>query len=224
MLLAMDTAQAACSAAVLSAEGTVLVSAFEEMSRGHAERLVPMIGEVLAAADVAMTDLTRVATTVGPGTFTGLRVGLAVARGYGVALDVPVIGVTTLEALAATARLQHPDLASPLVAIIDARRSEVYVQHFAADGSPLTDPVRQSVDAALADLPTGDFAVIGTGQGFVTEAAPLAHPLGTLAPDAQAVGHLALKRPIPAAPPEALYLRAPDAKLPGGVIPPGFEI
>src|SRR5882724_7006196 len=97
-LLAVDTALGACSVAVLDGD-TVLAHRFEEMARGHAEALAPMVEEAMAGMDFAALD--RLAVTTGPGTFTGQRVGLAFMRGLRIALHKPLIGVTTLEAIAA---------------------------------------------------------------------------------------------------------------------------
>ncbi|MCH7931874.1 MAG: tRNA (adenosine(37)-N6)-threonylcarbamoyltransferase complex dimerization subunit type 1 TsaB, partial [Proteobacteria bacterium] len=92
-VLALDTATAACSVALWS-DGTVLAQRFATMARGHAEALMPMVEAVMAEAGLAFADLDLVATTVGPGTFTGLRVGLAAARGLALAGGLPIVGVT----------------------------------------------------------------------------------------------------------------------------------
>ena len=122
-LLAIDTAMAACSAAVLE-EGADLprAAACVAMERGHAEALAPMVAEAMAKARLGFRDLDRIAVTIGPGTFTGVRIGLALARGLGLALAVPVIGIETLTAIAAN----EPADGLPLLVAADARREEVY--------------------------------------------------------------------------------------------------
>ena len=97
-LLALDTATAACSVA-LWRDGAVLARRFEAMLRGQSEALMPMVGAVLAEAGCGFKDLDAIAVTVGPGAFTGLRIGLAAARGMALAAELPLIGVTTLEAV-----------------------------------------------------------------------------------------------------------------------------
>ena len=101
-ILAVDTALGACSVALLSGD-KILAHSFEEMARGHAERLAPMVQETMAKAGIAFSDIDRLAVTTGPGTFTGQRVGLAFMRGLRIALKKPLTGVTTLEAMAAGA-------------------------------------------------------------------------------------------------------------------------
>ncbi len=124
-ILAVDTALGACSAALLDDE-RVLAHRFEPMDRGHAERLAPMVEEIVREANTDFASLDRLAVTTGPGTFTGQRVGLAFMRGLRVALHRPLIGITTLAAMAAQAKAETgAPLAIPLH---DARRDEVYVE------------------------------------------------------------------------------------------------
>ena len=209
IVLAIDTALAACQAAVW-ADGRVLASAVEPMDRGHQERLAPLTAETVRRAGVAFDRIDRVAVTVGPGSFTGLRVGLAFAKGLALALDRPCAGVGTLEALAASG-----PAADLTAAVIDARRDQVYLQVF-ADGAPVMAPdVLPLGEAAarLAELHSG-----GTVR-LVGPGAPLLEGLFGAAridplpfPDPQAVAVLAASRPAPTAPPRPLYLRAPDAR------------
>jgi tRNA threonylcarbamoyladenosine biosynthesis protein TsaB len=129
-ILAVDTCLAACQVAVVDGQRT-LASLSEPMTRGHQERLASMTREAMQAAELDFSSLDRIAVTLGPGSFTGLRVGLAFAKGLGAALSIPVVGVGALEALAMTA----PALADTL-AMIDARRDQVYAETF-WDGSPI---------------------------------------------------------------------------------------
>src|SRR5688500_20336294 len=101
MILAVDTALAACSAAVFESDAQYLLAArFESMATGHAEAIAPMVQETMQAAGLEYGSLHRIAATLGPGTFTGLRIGLAFARGLGLALSLPVVGVSSLTAIA----------------------------------------------------------------------------------------------------------------------------
>lgn len=209
MILALDTCLTACSAALLDGE-TVLAARSEAMPRGHQERLAPLVQELMAEAGVGFPALTRIGVTVGPGSFTGLRVGLAFAKGLSSALSIPCVGVGALEALA----FGQPGF---VVAVIDARREQVYVQMF-ADGVALMAPdALAAADAAarLAELYHGGPAtLIGSGAPLLAPALPSASVLTPDGPDPVAVARLAQRGPDPLKPPRPLYLRAPDAKLP----------
>jgi tRNA threonylcarbamoyladenosine biosynthesis protein TsaB len=207
-LLAVDTALGGCSAALLDGE-TVVAHTFEAMDRGHAERLAPMVEEVMRGHDFA--SLQRLAVTVGPGTFTGQRVGLAFMRGLRLALKVPLNGVTTLEAMAAAT--QAPRAA----AIHDARREEVYLLLKDGDAVTLEPAVMPFADAIERIHTFGPCALAGTGAEAAHRALGGDFKLTDIRqPDAMWVARLAMQRPAPDAAPGPLYLRAPDAKLPGG--------
>jgi tRNA threonylcarbamoyladenosine biosynthesis protein TsaB len=203
LVLALDTCLNACSAAVVR-DGETLASLSEPMTRGHQERIAPMVQEVMRG--VGFEALERIGVTVGPGSFTGLRVGLAFAKGLGAALGIPMVGVGTLEALA-------QGLGGDVLAIIDARRAQAYVQAF-RDGSPLAEPA----NLAIADLSTllerlsPDLTLVGPGVDLVAPQRPGARLVRRDGPDPVAVAGIAAGRePGPLAP---LYLRAPDARLP----------
>ena len=210
MLLAIDTCLPACSVAVL--EGVrVLAAASEPMERGHQERLAPLTAEVMREAGVAFADLRRIGVTVGPGSFTGLRVGLAFAKGLGLALGREVVGVGTLHALAASAA------ESGLVAAaIDARREQLYLQAF-RDGVPLGEPEALTLADAAARLRAFGPAPLlaGSGAALLRPLLPGAGVWEGLTPDPAVVGRLA---GAGAAEPRPLYLRAPDAKLRGSAL------
>lgn len=138
--LAIDTALAAVQAAVVR-DGTVLVLRSEPMARGHQERLAPLVAEALGAAAVTPADIGKVAVTVGPGSFTGLRVGLAFAKAFALARGVPCVGVGTLEALAAA----FP--AGEVAAVIAAPHDRAYLQRF-SQGAALSEPRLLSLEAA----------------------------------------------------------------------------
>ena len=215
VLLAIDTAGERCAACVLDA-GTdrILARADPPIGRGHAERLFGIIDGVLAQADLAYGDLGRIAVTVGPGSFTGIRVGVAAARGLALALAVPAVGVTTLEALAA-AGAQHPE--SPVLAVQDAKRGEVYAALFDAGGFVLGSACALrpgDLDAFCAPIPPNEtLRLVGSGLEIASQALAgrrLA-PDPSAAVDIAAVARIAARR-TPGEPPRPLYLRGADAK------------
>ncbi|WAP70844.1 tRNA (adenosine(37)-N6)-threonylcarbamoyltransferase complex dimerization subunit type 1 TsaB [Jiella pelagia] len=144
LILALDTAFARCTAAVFdpSGEGRLLASAEPDIGTGHAERLTGVIDDVLTEAGATYGDLARIVVTTGPGSFTGIRVGVAAARGLALALDIPALGVSTLEALAkgAFASKEAGANGSPILAVIDARRGEVYAALLSGDGRMSAGP------------------------------------------------------------------------------------
>jgi tRNA threonylcarbamoyladenosine biosynthesis protein TsaB len=207
IVLGLDTCLNACSVAVLDGD-RVLAGAREVMARGHQERLAPMAQAVMAEAGLAFERIERVAATVGPGSFTGLRVGVAFAKGLAAALAVPAVGIGALEALAAEAD-------GAVFAAIDARRGQLYGQVF-EHGRALTAPQVLAADeaarqaAALAGK--GPLTLAGPGAHLLAGAAPGARIVAPDGAEAQTVARLAAGRaPGPLVP---LYLRAPDAKLP----------
>jgi tRNA threonylcarbamoyladenosine biosynthesis protein TsaB len=212
IVLALDTALGACSAAV-ARSGAGLAALSEPMERGHQERLGGLVREVVAASGISFADIDRIGATVGPGSFTGLRVGLAFAKGLALALGRPCVGVGTLEALAAS----EPG-GGVSAAVIDARRGQIYLQLF--DGAaPLMAPDLLPLEQAAARLAElwrgGPLRLIGPGAGLLADLAPEAEVHVRAAPDPAAVCRLAQARPAGAGA-RPLYLRAPDAKLPGG--------
>ena len=136
-LLAIDTALEACSVGVAAAGGAPVLRS-EIIGRGHAERLFGMVSSAMAEAGVAFPALDRIAVTTGPGSFTGIRVGIAAARGLALVVGCPVIGIGTLPLVAAAARDGHGP--RPVLAVLDAKRDEVYAQAFDPAGVPLSDP------------------------------------------------------------------------------------
>ncbi|GGL52419.1 tRNA (adenosine(37)-N6)-threonylcarbamoyltransferase complex dimerization subunit type 1 TsaB [Wenxinia marina] len=182
-LLAFDTSAAHCAAALLSGN-RILAERVEEMSRGQAERLMPLLEEVLAEAGLGWRDLDGIGVGTGPGNFTGLRIAVAAARGLALGLGVEAVGVSAFEALADGAP-------QPCSAIVTAPRGQVYQQTFTADG--MTEPALTPGDEAPADaLPP-----IGPDEAVRRIARIAARRLGTGAP-----------RPAP------LYVRAADAAPP----------
>lgn len=212
-VLAIDTALANCAAAVLddSAADACFESRGEEIGRGHAERLMDMIGEVMADSSTAFSDLDRIVVTVGPGSFTGLRVGLAVARGFGLVLAKPVVGVTTLAGIARSAA--PGDGGGPVLVALPGKGEEVYCQTFSASGEPVDEAgVRSLPDLALT-LPEG-IRLAGSGAESVAQACGLAgerilsrHGF----PAIRDVAELGILADPTGSAPSPLYLRPPDA-------------
>lgn len=209
ILLALDTCLDACSVAVW-AEGRVLAARSEPMRRAHQERLAVMAQATMAQAGAAFSTLDRIGVTVGPGSFTGLRVGLAFAKGLGVALDRPVVGVGALEALGLDAGDGF------VAAVIDARRDQIYLQAFDG-GQALMAPDVLSLETAAARLAElwsgGPAALVGPGAALLAGVLPQATLTERAAPDPAIVALLASRAQPPFPPPRPLYLRAPDARL-----------
>src|SRR4051812_40912186 len=201
-VLAVDTALGACSVAVLDGD-TVLAHHFEEMARGHAEALAPMVARAMTG--IAFHTLDRLAVTTGPGTFTGQRVGLAFMRGLRLALQKPLIGVTTLEAICAAT--QAPRAA----AIHDAKRDEAYLLLW-ENGRTVFEPAVMSFADATAKIQSfGPCVLAGTGALAASSVLGDDFPLSAMRqPDALSVAKLAITRPAPQIAPAPLYLRAPD--------------
>lgn len=210
-VLAVETCLGACSVALLEGEA-VLAHRWQAMERGHAEALAPMVEAVMQGQDVACLD--RLAVTVGPGTFTGQRVGLSFMRGLGLALNRPLTGITSLEAMAAAACAETG--LTRAAAIHDARRDEAYLS-LAENGAASPPRVLAFAEAIRAIRDFGPCALAGTGASAAREGLGDGFRLSAIRqPDALFVARLAALCPVSGAPPAPLYLRAPDAKLPGG--------
>jgi tRNA threonylcarbamoyladenosine biosynthesis protein TsaB len=215
-VLAIDTALEACAAAVLDTNRKgALTSRSLPMMRGHAEALMPLIAAVMSAANTEFFDLDRIAVTVGPGSFTGLRVGVAAARGIALAAGKPAVGLTTLAALAAP--FFDADETKALLAVIDARHDQVYMQLFGSGGrtliAPRLAPVRDAIRAAMAS-PT---RIVGNAAKLVESAWPdnERRPLqvaAVRAPDIGWVARLGAATADVSAAVKPLYLRDADAQ------------
>ncbi len=205
MLLAFDTSSSTVSVALHDGDGVVAEQSSEQAMR-HGEQLAPLVAEVLAAAGVSRTDLTAIAVGVGPGPFTGLRVGLVTARTLGLVLGVPVHGACSLDVLALEAS-RSGDLADGFLVATDARRKEVYLATYDARGARLDGPV--------VDKP----AVLATGRPVVGEGARL-YPdhfpdaRGPHRPSAAWLARGVAEGLLEAHAPDPLYLRRPDAVAP----------
>ncbi len=190
LVLGFDTSAAHCAAALVSGD-RVLAHAQEDMAKGQAERLMPLLEEVLAQGGARWSDLAAIGVGIGPGNFTGIRISVAAARGLSLGLGVPAIGVSVFDARA------H-GLPRPLTVVEDARRGMVYVQKFGPDSAPSL--------SALDDLVISGH-VTGTGAALLGSL-----QLALAVPLAVAIAQIAASRVGTAQPrPAPLYLRAPDA-------------
>ena len=211
ILLAIDTAGGDCSAAVYDSETGVLLGAVTEtIGTGHAEKLMAMIDGALEAAGLPLEAVERIAVTVGPGSFTGIRVGVSAARGLALALGIAAVGISTLQVLAATA--PRDSAGRPVLAAMDAKRGEIYAQLFSADGKPLTDAEALTVEAVNQLLSETKAVVVGSAMALLADGdvvrQPDRFPIGVVArlgADAEPAGR-----------PKPLYLRGPDAKVQTG--------
>lgn len=214
-VLAIDTALEACAVALLDTEQGILASESRPMARGHAEALMPLLARVMDRAALEFHELDRIAVTVGPGSFTGLRVGISAARGLALAAAKPAVGLSTLAAYAAPFIAAKP--AAAAIAAIDARNDNVYVQVFAPGGGtrlgpallPIGDAVAAS--AGLTPILVGSAAAKLAALWPADRAPPLAVKTDG-APDIAWVARLGAAAGEPRTPPRPLYLRRPDAK------------
>lgn len=217
--LAFDTCLGAVSVALRyrAADGDWLIrEAYEARQTGHAECLMPMIAEVMSAAGRSFTDVERFAVTIGPGTFTGVRVGVAAARAFALAAKRPVVGISSLEVIAARGRalLGAPADGRTLLVAVDARRGALYCAlHGARDAAHDGTPTLLTAEAAAALAREHRALVIGSGAQLVAEAAAgtIEPAFGAIEPHARFLAQLAVDRE-PSATISPLYLRAPDVK------------
>jgi tRNA threonylcarbamoyl adenosine modification protein YeaZ len=205
VLLAFDTATPAVTVALHDGE-RVVASHLSVDARRHGELLAPGITAVLDEAWVARQDVTAIAVGVGPGPFTGLRVGLVTARTLAAVLEIPVYGVCTLDVLAAEA-VDAGAVREPFLVATDARRKEVYWARYDGEGGRLDGPhVSKPADVAT------DRPVVGRGALLYPEAFP--HAVGPEHPSAGVLAQVVTDERAELLDPEPLYLRRPDAAAP----------
>ena len=216
LILAIDTALDACAAGVLDTEaGRLIAQESQAMKRGHAEALMPLIARVIEQSGIAFAALDRIAVTTGPGSFTGLRVGLSAARGIALAANKPVVGLTTLTAYAAPLVSQNGE--HPVISAIDARHDHVYLQAVSGNGSSLIRPRVASIEEAIGAARFGTPHLVGNAAGILADRWPAHAPPpfkvdAQPAPDIAWVAWLGAAVSPNAAPARPFYLRAPDAK------------
>ena len=198
LLLAIDTSSNFVSVALLMDDKRVRYKQ-QEMERGQDEALIPMIEELFSSSEFSVKDLTGIAVAVGPGSFTGVRIGIATARAFAMALNIPVYGVTNFEAYAY-------GLGKAVTVVLDSKRDDYFVQKFDAQGKPETAPFIATADQLTNDLP---FTAVGSGAKRLADEINC-QILDKISPTAVSVGRVALTRmdaPLPATP---LYLREAD--------------
>jgi len=215
-ILAIDTSCSAASVSIVdSAEIEPLVAETRLMARGQAEALAPMVEDAMRRIERGAASLDRIAVTTGPGSFTGIRVGVALARAMGLALAIPVVGVSTLVAFAASL------LAAPrpgiIAAAIDARHGAAYFQLFEPSGRPLGPPRCDSLRECVRAIGAGPALLAGdAAAALAAEAhrAGLPYDLSAAAavPDIVAVARMGLVLDPAASPARPLYIKPPDAR------------
>jgi tRNA threonylcarbamoyladenosine biosynthesis protein TsaB len=219
-ILALDTSMGACSAAVLLADGSAqrIVLCEERMARGHAEALMPMVAEVMAGAGLDFAALDLVAATLGPGSFTGVRIAIAAARGFALVTGARLWGTDSLTVMAKAALesgMAGGD--SPFTVAVDARGERLYFGLYDEDGRTLAGPLLIEAGEAAALLPGELVTAVGNGASHLAEAAMLRGRLvdarlPDLQPNAAALAELALAADETLPTLRPLYLRPPDAK------------
>ncbi len=221
-ILSFDTTMQACSASFLDTEKEgEQQSVYESLERGHAEAIVPMIESVMNVSSCTYQELDCIAVTLGPGAFTGVRVGVAAARGLGLSAGVDVYGFSSLHVIAARAREQfgdsHLSEFDQIIVAIDARRGEIYLQSFNADVQPMTEA------CAIVPEQFSDYSenkktlVVGSGGQLLQDVISgngeqIVFECPDILPDAQNIGQLVLSDQGIHKALSPLYLRAPDAK------------
>lgn len=208
IVLALDTAGVDCSACIYdSTSDRVLGEVCETIGKGHAERLMAVIDGALEQAQLSLRNVGRIAVTIGPGSFTGIRVGVAAARGFALSLGVEAVGITTLETLALHHLLENPD--RPVAVGLDAKRGETYLQTFGMDGLPLNEAALLSLDDAKSVLSGFNGSVIGSAAplfaGEESGSGPDHFPIASVA-------RAGARKPEGQPKPAPLYLRGPDAR------------
>ncbi|MBR5130446.1 MAG: tRNA (adenosine(37)-N6)-threonylcarbamoyltransferase complex dimerization subunit type 1 TsaB [Alphaproteobacteria bacterium] len=201
LILALDTSSSAVSVALLDEE-KVLAYREQIMDRGQGEALVPIIADVLDQAKRKTTDITGVAVAIGPGSFTGVRVGLSTARGIGLALNIPVYGVTNFEAVAY-------GLLKPIKIVLDTKRGDYFTQDFDESGCPISNPKTQTSDDLKSLLP---FTAIGDGAEKLSQEIGC-NIIQKISPSAVSIAKIAISRSAHPLPPEPLYLRDADVTI-----------
>lgn len=210
-LLAIDTSSHICSACIFDVEaGEMLASETRDIGRGHAEVLMELITKCLDQSKTTYNELNRIGVTIGPGSFTGVRVGMSVARGLGISLNIPVLGITTLDACEAKAEKSQHD--GKLVTLLDAKRGQLYCK--IAGEAPFAATYAE-IAIAIREL---NPILCASGAAVLNENCQLTYPVihEDAACDIKIVAQLASTMSEGNAPPEPLYLRSADARVQSG--------
>lgn len=219
-ILAIDTAANLCAVCLWDEKAMAPLSSKSlDIGRGHAEHLLSLIDDVLTDVGKSLEDVTKLGVNIGPGSFTGIRVGVAAARGLGLALDIPVVGVSTFSAIAYDV-LTHITPQTDFLVALSGGRGQLFVQHFDGSGVALSDPSIVKLD----EMPMGTFSDIGliVGNGAAAiEGAHSAPQMLSATGSIEAFAALAVSSELP---PKPLYLRSADAKINEGFALPHAEI
>ncbi|MCC6734855.1 MAG: tRNA (adenosine(37)-N6)-threonylcarbamoyltransferase complex dimerization subunit type 1 TsaB [Bauldia sp.] len=208
-VLAIDTSLEACAVGIAAGDGARVLRS-ETIGRGHAERLFAMVAEALDAAGMTLADVDRFAVIVGPGSFTGIRVGIAAVRGFALATGKPAIGLSTLDVHAAAARAIAG--AVPVLSVVPGKGGDVFAALFAADGTPVAPPGNGPAAGFAASASAAGAVLAGSGADTVAAAGATGRIVHRAsAPDLATVLALAAAAVPTGEPPRPLYLRAPDA-------------
>ncbi len=216
LVLAIDTALDNCAAAVLDTQAkSVLAQETLPMQRGHAEALMPLIARVVTKSRITYLDLDRIAVTTGPGSFTGLRVGISAARGIALAANKEIVGLTTLSAYMAPLVAEKSPL--PIVVAIDARHDHVYFQAVAGNGATLIRPGVVPIEETFRAARFGAVRIVGNAAKLLGERWPQQMPTPSVVdpqpgPDIAWVAWVGAATDPAKSPAKPFYLRAPDAK------------
>ena len=218
-ILALDTSMGACSAAVLRTDGATrgLFARQEAMTRGHAEALMPMVADAMEEAGLPFTKIDCIAATTGPGSFTGVRIAIAAARGLALVTHAKLFGTDSLTVMAKVARASGALGSGPFAVAVDARRGMLYYGLYDEAGKKLDGPLLIAPDEVVSLLPSDLHIAVGSGAILLTEAGgrrghPLKAKLSELQPSAASLAEIALESGATVAALRPLYLRPPDAK------------
>jgi len=218
-ILALDTSMGACSAAILRAEGDALRlhARQEAMARGHAEALLPMVAALLAEAGLAASEFDLIAATIGPGSFTGVRIAIAAARGLALATRAKLYGTDSLSVMARVARNSGTSPDGPFAVAVDARRGMLYLGLYDETGARRDGPLLIAPDEAGHLLPADLGMAVGSGASLLADASALQGrrietALPELQPSAAALAEIALEAGETHRTLRPLYLRPPDAR------------
>jgi len=218
-ILALDTSMGACSAALLRADGTAraLFAREAAMVRGHAEALMPMVVEVMEEAGLDFPALDTIAATVGPGSFTGVRIAIAAARGFSLVTHSKLYGTDSLTVMARSAFVAGVIAPGPFAVAVDARRGMLYLGLYDGAARKREGPLLIAPGDAVSLLPSDLHVAVGSGATLLAEAAvragrKLDAVLPELQPSAAALAEIAFEsgETVPVLRP--LYLRPPDAR------------
>ena len=216
-ILALDTSMGACSAAVLRTDGAAqtLFVRQETMARGHAEALMPMVAEVMAEAALPSAEIDLIAATTGPGSFTGVRIAIAAARGLALVTRAKLFGTDSLTVMAKAAAEGLGD--QSFAVAVDARRGMIYFGLYDGAARKFEGPLLLAPDDAATQLPAGCHLGVGSGAVLLAEAASrrglsVTAKLPGLQPSAGALAVIAHERGGASPMLRPLYLRPPDAK------------